>query len=73
MTRLKLDDMNEVLDAEQLSDINGGIIPQLVGAFTRGYRIGTAADEAFGISDWIVADDDHPIITPDVRNAGKPQ
>jgi len=67
------------LSHQEASAISGGNkVPgpagQVLDAFELGWKVGTLLDQATGLSDKIAGvDDDHPIVTPDVRNAGKPK
>lgn len=69
-------DMETELAAEDMAKVTGGIgnlpSPQEV-AFRVGWAIGKALDDEYGISDAIAGTDDYPIITDEVRNAGKPK
>ena len=71
-----IEDLNIETDLtdEETAKITGGAgnLPSPVEvAFRVGYAIGGAQDEEYGLSDAIAGTDDYPIITDEVKNAGK--
>jgi len=65
---------DQSLDRADMEAIAGGLGRNVLGAaFKVGWKVGTALDSEYGISDAIAGTDDYAIITDDVKNAGNPQ